>query len=256
MPKEIWKPVIYRNIKPDMYEVSNLGNFRNCKTNHIMTQCPSEKGYMMVSFRCSDEKTRCIKIHRIVAWMFVPGYDELHNEVNHKDGNKKNNHADNLEWVTRKENIHHGYENGLIPVLRGERHGNHSMTDDEIAIISSLLVECRGNSNRVFVKSQNMGMAVSLHAIQRIKYKLTGKHVSDLYFDENTFTINRRIMGDDIHIICKAICEFNGNYSDIHRYLAQKEIYVTKATINCIINKRSYVMVSDIYFKKGQYKLN
>ena len=52
-------------------------------------------------------------VHRIVAEVFVPnpyGYSE----VNHKDGNKKNNCATNLEWVTHKRNIEHAIKTGLI----------------------------------------------------------------------------------------------------------------------------------------------
>lgn len=256
MENEVWKPVVYRDIKPDMYEVSNLGNFRNSKTGHVMSPCPSEKGYMMLPFRCIGDRTRTLKIHRIVAWMFVPGYDELHNEVNHKDGNKRDNSVTNLEWVTHDENIRHGYSKNLIPILRGERNGNHSLTDDQVAYISELLVRYKGSTNNVFQQLRRDGENISLHVIQRVKYKMTGKHISDMYFDENTFEINRRIMGDDIHIVCQAICNFNGNASEIIKFLNEKDIYITRATLGCIIRKRSYTSISDLYFAKGQYQLN
>ena len=53
-----------------------------------------------------------IRIHRAVAQTFIPNPHNLP-EVNHKDGNKQNNIADNLEWVTRSENDLHAFNNGL-----------------------------------------------------------------------------------------------------------------------------------------------
>ena len=53
----------------------------------------------MNSLRCVDEKTRTIKLHRIVAMNFVNGMTEERCEVNHIDGDKTNNKASNLEPV-------------------------------------------------------------------------------------------------------------------------------------------------------------
>lgn len=53
-----------------------------------------------------------IAIHRLVARQFLPN-PENKNCVNHKDGNKHNNHVDNLEWTTKTENGQHAYDTGL-----------------------------------------------------------------------------------------------------------------------------------------------
>ena len=60
----------------------------------------------MVTF-CVNRVLRTFAIHTLVAMVFVPGKDEEHYQVNHKDGNKQNNNADNLEWVTPAENNLH-----------------------------------------------------------------------------------------------------------------------------------------------------
>lgn len=64
-------------------------------------------GYHTVSIQ-TPEGPRPHYVHRMVAGAFVPGYRPGSLiEVNHKDGNKDNNRADNLEWVTRSENLLH-----------------------------------------------------------------------------------------------------------------------------------------------------
>ena len=237
-----------------MYEVSNYGNFRNIKNNHILSLCQSEKGYMMGSFRCTDEKSHTLKIHRIVAWMFVPGYDELHNEVNHKDGNKRNNHASNLEWSTRSENIKHGIKTGLFPKLTGTRNGMGVLTDDDVHEISHLLVKFNGNCRLVHIELIKLGKSyITFHMLYDIKYKKTGVHISDLYFAKDQFVINKRIMGDDIHIVCKAICMFDGDRDAIMKYLKSFEINISKITLENIMAKRTYKTISDMYFDKHQY---
>ena len=65
-------------------------------------------GYVRINMRIGD-KTKCKLVHRIVAEIFVPNPNNKP-EVNHKDGDKLNNHADNLEWCSRSENLMHSYQ--------------------------------------------------------------------------------------------------------------------------------------------------
>lgn len=63
------------------------------------------------------EVHECQLVHRIVATYFCDN-PEHKPEVNHIDGNKSNNRASNLEWVTRSENERHAYRTGLAKPTR------------------------------------------------------------------------------------------------------------------------------------------
>ena len=70
---------------------------------------PTRNGYLRVYIRRdSTNKREDVYIHRIVATLFIPNPNNLP-EVNHKDSNPQNNCVENLEWVTRKENLEYAY---------------------------------------------------------------------------------------------------------------------------------------------------
>jgi len=74
-------------------------------------------GYLTVNLK-KDGKYECAKIHRLVASAFVPNPNDFP-QVNHRDENKQNNSAENLEWCTAKynntyNNKHHKYFKPII----------------------------------------------------------------------------------------------------------------------------------------------
>jgi hypothetical protein len=92
------------------YEVSNYGEVRNKITMNIL-KTSVMGGYLALSLHISNKKV-ILKIHRLVAICFLVCPDETY-IVNHKDGNKTNNHVENLEWVSRSENAKHAFRLGL-----------------------------------------------------------------------------------------------------------------------------------------------
>lgn len=98
------------------YEVSSLGAVKSTNYNHtkkakLLAPQKQRNGYVTVSISCQTKS-----VHRIVAEAFVP--NPLGKPyVNHKDGNKQNNAASNLEWCTAKENMAHAYAHGLVALV-------------------------------------------------------------------------------------------------------------------------------------------
>ena len=93
------------------YAVSNTGKIKNIKTGKLLKLFENKSGYLTVSL-CQNRKQATFRVHRLVALMFIDNPD-CKKEVNHKDGNKKNNNINNLEWMTHKENDAHARKNGL-----------------------------------------------------------------------------------------------------------------------------------------------
>lgn len=89
------------------YYISNCGVVTSKRFNRPMKQYQNEYGYMMCALS-KNGKSKTVRVHRLVANAFVPNPNDLP-QVNHKDGNKTNNHADNLEWVDNSGNIMHRY---------------------------------------------------------------------------------------------------------------------------------------------------
>lgn len=100
--EEIWKQI---EDFPN-YDVSNLGNVRNNKTNKIMILQKKYDGYVRTSLidKCKQKKT-CY-IHRLVAKAFIPNPNNKLT-VNHIDNNPSNNYVFNLEWATMSEQNYH-----------------------------------------------------------------------------------------------------------------------------------------------------
>ena len=92
------------------YKISNFGRVLSLKGSRerIRPSFKNSRGYSVISLS-KNGVHKTFKIHRLVAESFIQNPEKL-SEINHIDGNKQNNRAENLEWVTRKENIRHSIE--------------------------------------------------------------------------------------------------------------------------------------------------
>lgn len=121
---EVWKPVIGYESR---YEVSNMGNvrslnYRSTGKTRMLKPVTEGKGYLMVGL-CCNQTMKWGKVHRLVASAFIPN-PENKPQVNHINGIKTDNRADNLEWVTNGENLRHAYKHGL---KQGSKEWGHTL---------------------------------------------------------------------------------------------------------------------------------
>lgn len=85
------------------YYASSDGEIYDTKLNKFVAQNKCKRGWLKCHYWANGAR-KTINVHRLIMYAFF-GISKL--EVNHKDGNKENNHIDNLEYVTTKENCIH-----------------------------------------------------------------------------------------------------------------------------------------------------
>lgn len=124
--KEIWKDSVSMK---GYFQVSNLGRIKSVDRivnssfgatrkikGRILDHRPMDGGYKRISIKING-KYKGFLIHRLVAEAFLTNHKNLPH-INHKDGNRLNNHIDNLEWCTHQENMRHAVDSGLNGCLR------------------------------------------------------------------------------------------------------------------------------------------
>lgn len=123
---EEWKTLEgFDNHQYGGYLISNYGRVKNGH-GKILYLVVTKKGYNKVQLY-SNCKKKSPFVHRLVAKTFIPNPENLP-QVNHKDTNKANNHVDNLEWCTNKQNAHHALANNLMVIHRGDNHPSAKIT--------------------------------------------------------------------------------------------------------------------------------
>lgn len=94
------------------YAISKTGKLYNIRLKKIVYP-HIVNGYYRIHLK-NDQNDFCnMAIHRLVAYTYIPNPNNV-SDVNHKDGNTLNNHVDNLEWCTRKQNNQHAQKMGLV----------------------------------------------------------------------------------------------------------------------------------------------
>lgn len=168
MNSERWRPVLDGN-----YEVSDFGRVRRAKPGsrtregRVMALVLLPIGYYSVAPTIKG-RNRSTYVHALVAEAFL-GPRPKGASINHRDGDKQNNRASNLEYVTHAENMAHASREGLM--AHGEKHYNAKLTEDLVREIRAS--HAAGTSMGALARKH--GVAVS--AIHGVVHRRTWGHV-------------------------------------------------------------------------------
>ena len=116
----------------DIYEASEDGRIRTAEGKTTYTEIRGTRhwkqrelrqkyynsGYMVTLYKNGTPK-KCL-VARLIATTFIEDLLDSDMTVNHKDGSRRNNHVENLEWTTRADNIRHGFNTGLYKTIQNK----------------------------------------------------------------------------------------------------------------------------------------
>lgn len=143
----MWKPV---PAFQGLYEVSNTGQVRSvertvqCKSSNgtvsrlyksqLLKPQLNKKGYLKIKLYRTKSDWKMFFVHRIVAAAFLDNPKNLP-QVNHKDGDKCNNAASNLEWITNADNMRHAFVTGVRRNESGIAAANARLTEEQVRLV-------------------------------------------------------------------------------------------------------------------------
>lgn len=113
----------------NLYEINPDGTVISLIKGKIKKDWKQKDGYRLIGLFKNKVRT-CFYVHRLVAEVYLPKI-ESKDFVNHKDGNKANNHVSNLEWVTKSENSKHSFEIGTQS-NKGENHPMAQLNEEKV----------------------------------------------------------------------------------------------------------------------------
>lgn len=243
--EEIWKPI---NDYPG-YEISNLGRVKSYKMDKIngkiMNPYKTTKGYLQIDISLDGrarKNRRHLAIHRLVAIAFLPNPNN-YPQVNHKDGDKTNNHVWNLEWVTAKENTNHAIKTGLR-VNSGEEFHSSKLSNKDVHKICKLLEENKLKATEI---PELIGPHCTIKMVQNILYNNTWPIISKNYdLSKHTIEENHgksKLTKEKVHEICKLLETTTLSYQKISDIVGG----CTKHDVNHIKNGYTWTSISKEY---------
>lgn len=154
------------------YKVNEFGEVFSFKKGRPKKLKPryTHDGYIWYSLS-KNNKAKTLRANRLVAETFIP--NPLNKEtVNHKDGDKFNNHVSNLEWSTKNEQMEHAYKMGLKKPVDGTSNGNSVLTEHEVKEIrAAYKSHSKEYGMKALAKKYNVSEPTIMKCVRRATYK-------------------------------------------------------------------------------------
>jgi hypothetical protein len=174
---EKWVLINFEGVEnPPRYEVSNYGrmkSFQNDTKDGTLINGSIIQGYRSLNIRTGG-KTINRYFHKLIAELFLTRDNPNQTYVIHLDHDKKNNHFQNLKWVSKEEMIEH---NRTSPnILNREiprRTRNYKLTESKVKMIKKLL---KNEKNRLKMIAKQFGITHT--QLNRIRSGENWKHVT------------------------------------------------------------------------------
>ena len=295
---EFWKPLIHPEIQ-NGYMLSSYGRIKSSIDDSIdpyEALYHSTNGYDYQTFIIKEEyrnnsPLRMYPIDELVALTFISVPDELTNKrvkVKHIDGDNRNNHIDNLEWIEdieewrvitypcvkentyevsnwgrfRKVSNHYVYK----PII-DKRHGYYFISLYNDNGVQKHIFSHRLVSWEFLVESRNLtldvnhidGIKANNHVgnIEWVDRETNIKHAMDTDLNPKYGEDNPQAKFNEklVHVICTKLVEYNGDIEDVIKYLNSENIFnVSRWNIERIKYKKNWKHISDKYFDESQFK--
>jgi len=166
--QEVWRDVDGHS---DLYRISSLGRVKSFHNKKSRIMKPSlSTGYLLLGLS-KNRKIKHSLIHRLVGAAFIQN-PENKPMINHKNGIKKDNRVENLEWVTAKENIKHAVNAGLNKGPVGEKQWLSKLIYKDVLKIRKL-----HDTGKYSQKEIGNMFFVSKTTINNVIKKRTWKHI-------------------------------------------------------------------------------
>ena len=167
---EVWK----QTHCPD-YFISNIGRVKSAKKGKekILKPTYTPKGYLSTRFCYNGKLTNSEIVHRLVAIAFVDGKDDKRNCVNHINGIRDDNRAENLEWVSAAENSRNIEPKGSI-----FKHSHSGRTYWRVAYYTELYKQHKKNFRIMKPEDEDNVYKEAVAYLEKIKQEFPRKYMS------------------------------------------------------------------------------